>query len=131
MGWQRPVIQSMSSPRMTYAEGCAHAATAQGLDPITEALRAAGIPYAVDQTGGFCMCVNVPLREGGSVYLYVTAGSAEGLCMVGMYWECEECYGECAEVADDLPIEHLAHSVRLLIRAPDSALACPHRLYGL
>jgi hypothetical protein len=110
----------------SYDDACQFHATAQGLDPITEALRAAGIPHAVDQTGGFCMCVNVPLREGGSPFLYVTAGSADGLCMVGMYWDCEECYGECAEVADDLPIDHLPHSVRLLIRAPEAMLACPH-----
>lgn len=43
-----------------YSAACARAATAQGLDPIVTALRAAGYPVDVEQTGGFCMVAYVP-----------------------------------------------------------------------
>ena len=109
---------------MTYAEGCAHAATAQGLDPITEALRAAGIPHRVDQTGGFCMVVRVPLTEADTVYLCATAGEVGGTCDVGMYWDdCPEWHGEGQDLAFNLPIEYLAHGVRTLARGRH---LCPH-----
>jgi hypothetical protein len=41
------------------------------LDPITDTLRAAGIPHTVDQTGGFVMLVNVPCVEDGSQHLWL------------------------------------------------------------
>ena len=109
---------------MDYGAACAHHATAQGLDPITEALRAAGIPHAVDQTGGFCMLVNVPLTEGGDPYLYVSAGEVADTCDVGMYWDdCAEWHGEGQDLAFNLPIEYLAHGVRTLARGRH---LCPH-----
>ena len=59
----------------TYAEACETYATDQGLDPITRALAAQGIPATVDQTGGFCMCVRVDLVEGGAHWLWLTLGA--------------------------------------------------------
>lgn len=47
-----------------YEAACERAATIQGLDPITAALRATGIPHSVDQTGGMTMLVRVPLVNG-------------------------------------------------------------------
>ena len=112
---------------MDYGAACDFHATAQGLDPITEALRAAGIPYAVDQTGGFCMLVRVPLTEGGDPYLYVSASEVDGTCVVGMYWDnCPNWHSEGEDVAYNLPIDHLAHSVRLLVKAPEALHACPY-----
>lgn len=49
-----------------------HAATIQGLDPITAALRAANIPHKVAQTGGFVMVVEV-LDDRTDAALIVTA----------------------------------------------------------
>lgn len=110
----------------TYAEACEWHATEQGLDPIAEELRAAGIPHTVDQTGGFCMLVRVPLTEGGDPYLYLNASEVEGTCCVGMYWDnCPEWHSEGEDVAYNLPLEHLAHSVRTLARAAGE-LGCPH-----
>ncbi|GAA2019105.1 hypothetical protein GCM10009839_14340 [Catenulispora yoronensis] len=60
-----------AEPPITYSEACRRAATAQGLDPICEALREAGIGFGVDQTGGFCMLVNVP--TGHDYYFGITA----------------------------------------------------------
>lgn len=83
---------------MTYTEACAASATDQGLDPIAAALAKQGVPFSVDQTGGFCMCINVPLSEGGAHWLYMTsAHEAFGIdadaTAVGEYWDCEALYG--------------------------------------
>lgn len=42
-----------------YEGACTRATTRQGLDPMVEALTAAGVTHAVEQTGGFCMVVTV------------------------------------------------------------------------
>lgn len=83
---------------MTYQDACDRAATDQGLDPITAALESAGIPRYVDQTGGFCMTVNIPLREGSTHYMYAVdavdhASGPEGWVSFGEYWDCEKLYG--------------------------------------
>jgi len=52
------------APKPGYAEACRRAATAQGLDPICQALSKAGIGHGVEQTGGFCMMVRVPTPHG-------------------------------------------------------------------
>ena len=95
---------------MTYEEACIEATTHQGLDPIVDTLRAAGIPHAVDQTGGFCMVVNVPLNEGGTSYLYLVDAAyqygepwgAAGEGVAGSrYWMCNDdlsCAGQCEGV---------------------------------
>jgi hypothetical protein len=49
--------------RLTYQEMCRQAATAQGLDPITDRLAGEGIRHSVEQTGGFVMLVRIPLAE--------------------------------------------------------------------
>lgn len=49
---------------LTYQDRCQLAATAQGLDPIVEALNAADIWVDVAQTGGFCMVAVVPCTDG-------------------------------------------------------------------
>lgn len=56
----------------TYEQACARCATEQGLDEITAVLELAAIPYEVDQTGGFTMCVRVQRADGW--YVYVTDG---------------------------------------------------------
>ncbi|MGH2684792.1 MAG: hypothetical protein ACRDJP_04920 [Actinomycetota bacterium] len=55
----------------TYEDACRDAATAQGLDPIAERLATEGIPYTVEQTGGFVMLIRIPLAE--PTWLAVTA----------------------------------------------------------
>lgn len=47
-----------------YAAACQTAASRQGLDPLTDALKVAGIRYDVEQTGGFCMVVTVRNESG-------------------------------------------------------------------
>lgn len=54
--------------RETYEETCKRAATNQGFDPIMETLAAAGVEYSLDQTGGFCMAVSVPVPGGAYVF---------------------------------------------------------------
>ena len=100
-----------------YAARVEYATENQGLLPITDALARAGVPYTVDQTGGFCMCVNVPLAEGGTPYLYVTASDYDdGTAVVGMYWDCGEAnyHSEGVDVAYNLPLERLGPVVRTL-----------------
>ena len=119
---------------MTYADACDAAATQQGLDPITDVLRGAGIPHTVDQTGGFCMCVNVPLVEGGSEYLYLTdacgvwTAAEPGDVAICRYWETEPCrWGECyADVTErPVPLGYVVDIVRRELRsAPEQ---CPNR----
>lgn len=50
-----------------YDQRCAAAATRQGLDPMTERLRAEGIAHEVAQTGGFIMVIHVA-GDGGAYY---------------------------------------------------------------
>lgn len=45
----------------SYDKACENAATGQGLDPMTERLTREGIAHRVDQTGGFCMVIAVPV----------------------------------------------------------------------
>lgn len=81
-------------------------ATDQGLDPITEALRAAGIPHTVEQTGGNCMGVKVPLDEGATSHVFLVNASfvmGEDDCSpdaaaASRYWDClgdGRCGGQC------------------------------------
>lgn len=49
---------------MDYDERCKAATTDQGLDPVIEALTAAGIPHGLEQTGGFTMAVTVETPTG-------------------------------------------------------------------
>lgn len=109
---------------LDYAEVCEWHTTEQGLDPIVEALRAAGVPHTVDQTGGFVMCVRVPLCESDSPFLYVIASDEPGTCFVSMYWDCPDYHSEGEDVAYNLPLGHLAHSVRLL--ASNGPHPCPY-----
>ena len=97
-----------------YAARCAHATTSQGLDPIIDVLRAAGIPYTVDQTGGFCMCVRVPLIEGDSQYLYLTlaegvyTNAGPGSVAIVRYWDHDNGENQCW-----LDLPYLASAVAL------------------
>jgi hypothetical protein len=65
---------------MDYDERCRRAATAQGLDPITEALASAGVEFAVEQTGGFCMAITV--RHDGGTWAVT---NDEGTIIAGWY----------------------------------------------
>ena len=58
-----------------YAEMCAAAATAQGIDQIADALRANALPVQVEQTGGFTMVAVVRLN--GHVVAITDEGSPE------------------------------------------------------
>lgn len=49
----------------TYDARCAYAAEIQGLTPIKRQLRAAGIDFEEQQTGGFCMVLSVPVNGPG------------------------------------------------------------------
>ena len=52
---------------LDYDAACAAAATRQGLDPVTTMLDTNRIGHAVEQTGGFCMVVTIPARNGGTL----------------------------------------------------------------
>ncbi|MBS2531954.1 hypothetical protein KGQ20_04140 [Catenulispora sp. NF23] len=66
-----------------YGAACRWAATDQGLDPISSALRAAGIDHDVDQTGGFCMVVHVSTPHG--FYFGITASEDRNV-VAGRQW---------------------------------------------
>lgn len=51
----------------SYADACANATSAQGLDPVIDALTLAGVPVEVWQTGGFCMVAAVRDIEGDGI----------------------------------------------------------------
>jgi hypothetical protein len=60
--WERLIHPAMKGARLTiddYEAACKRAATEQGLDPVTEALQAAGLPVIIEQTGGMCMVAAV------------------------------------------------------------------------
>jgi hypothetical protein len=61
--------------RLTYQEMCREAATAQGLDPITDRLAGEGIRHSIEQTGGFVMLVRIPLAE--PAWIGVTASDEQ------------------------------------------------------
>jgi hypothetical protein len=73
----------------TYQEMCRDAATAQGLDPITDRLVAEGVPHSVEQTGGFVMVVRIPVAE--PAWIGVTAeGTPDAWCVVDYQDETDE-----------------------------------------
>ena len=45
--------------RLSYEESCVHAAADQGITPIVDAWRAAGLDAITEQTGGFCMVASI------------------------------------------------------------------------
>ncbi|MHB1772058.1 MAG: hypothetical protein ACYCST_09995 [Acidimicrobiales bacterium] len=77
----------MSAHGSEYLARCAEAATAQGLDPVVEALGAAGMAVEVEQTGGMVMVACVYIadrtrwvgvtddREGSGGYLVCVYGA--------------------------------------------------------
>lgn len=71
-------MKGSTQTAVSYEARCDAATTAQGLDPAVAALRAAGIPVQVWQTGGFCMVAAVPDAEGEGV-IAITGD-------VGAYW---------------------------------------------
>lgn len=105
-------------PQITYEQACEEAATARGLDPATDALRAAGMPFTVDQTGGFCMMVRVPFAEEAKRYFGITQNEdspfagirgevGEGDYVVYLYddseeWDCEGTLISQRTLAEDL-----------------------------
>ncbi len=52
---------------MDYDAACKQATTNQGLDPVIAKLEAARIIHGLEQTGGFCMVVTVPIGERGTL----------------------------------------------------------------
>lgn len=66
-----------------YDLACKNAAANQGLDPVIEALSAAEIPHALEQTGGFVMVVTVQAPAGTFA---ITASETEaGQYVLGFY----------------------------------------------
>lgn len=84
----------------SYDEACAAAATNQGLDPITEALTAAGITHEVEQTGGFTMVVTVNVPTGVVALTHDGEGDADYLLgyYPGTMWQDGEYDGEYDDV---------------------------------
>jgi hypothetical protein len=92
---------------MNYDEACAAATADQGLQPIIDTLTAAGLPHQVEQTGGFCMVVVIPLDEGQTSFLNIVDAynyfgepwSEAGEGFAGSrYWACNGdamCEGQC------------------------------------
>lgn len=52
-------------PPGSYDAACESATTGQGLDPLTALLDEHDVSYWVEQTGGFCMVVMVPISPAG------------------------------------------------------------------
>jgi hypothetical protein len=76
---------------LTYTDRCVAAATAQGLDPVVDALTAAGLPVELEQTGGFTMVATVRSLSG-----VVTVTDDDGYSVArftGTSWD----DGDCAE----------------------------------
>ncbi len=73
-------------PEPDYDQACKQAATNQGLDPIGALLTEAGIPWNLEQTGGFVMVINVDHVD-ETFYLWITSSGTEEapLALVGMY----------------------------------------------
>ena len=90
---------------MDYDEACKAAATAQGLDPVLEALRDKRL-VELEQTGGFCMAVTVGYENG------TWAITAEGSTYYA-YWYPGETWHEGP--AED-GVEHTAPSIDELVR---------------
>jgi hypothetical protein len=81
-----------------YAARCAAAATAQGLDPVVDALTAAGIESVVEQTGGFTMVVTV--RHDGGTIAITADGDDPATYLIGHY------PGDTWDEGTDEEIEH-------------------------
>ncbi|GLX06720.1 hypothetical protein [Microbispora sp. NBRC 16548] len=89
-----------------YDRGCFYAAFHQGLAPIALRLAAAGIPFAIDQTGGYCMTIGVYLTSDREHWIWVNnpAECAEpGTPVDDLRWYAARYYPE----HDDYP-EHWA-----------------------
>lgn len=85
-GWTANQREETSvNQRRTYEEVCREAATSQGLDPIKERLAGEGIPYRVEQTGGFVMLIRIPLA--GPAWIGVTASDEhpDGAWSIALY----------------------------------------------
>lgn len=92
---------------MTCDEKCAEAVADQGLAPVLEALKKAGVPAFAQQTGGWCMVVQVN-AENPATYVWITQSEECGCeevegCdhyILGIYHdgngnECDKCGEEC------------------------------------
>ena len=94
-----------------YERACAWHAERQGLLPIMDALRHAGIPHTLEQTGGWCMVVAV--RGEQPDYVWVTADGPEGTAFVGWYPTEESAYDPCGdEVNRTVSLSDLPATVR-------------------
>jgi len=99
-----------------YTSACNEAATAQGLDPITAALTAAGIDHDVAQTGGFCMVIEITSAHDAGAKLCMTADTAEDGEALVCYLSADAAQGEADEVlVGDLPIEVAVATARSFV----------------
>lgn len=76
-----------TTPADRYLVACKAAATAQGLDPVVEALTGAGIEVDVEQTGGFTMVAVVRGANGVVAIIDDTldADATEKTYLVGLH----------------------------------------------
>jgi hypothetical protein len=96
--------------QLTYDEACWVHADNQGLTPIQAILTEARIPYTLEQTGGFTMCIQIPICD-DVFYLYVTASETGAL--IGMYDASDgELVGDDDEAYDDVPLTELVRTVK-------------------
>jgi hypothetical protein len=97
-----------------YNAACREATTAQGLDPVVEALEDEGIDYRVDQTGGWTMVVVVPLADGAWLGINEDGVPGDGW-FVCHYMGEEDAEGE--EVTRDGGVEHVQAEVAVALYA--------------
>jgi hypothetical protein len=76
--------------RLTYQEMCREAATAQGLDPITDRLAGEGIRHSIEQTGGFVMLVRIPLAEPAWIGVTASDDQPGAWCVVDYQDDADE-----------------------------------------
>jgi hypothetical protein len=114
----------------TYEEACRVQATAQGLDPIMEALAAKHVTYTLEQTGGFVMVVTVALPVGDTLVIThesTTTGGDD--YTIGRYedWTSGEDEGTFVEgyATDDAVAYILDAGGVTIVARPYEACQCP------
>ena len=110
-----------------YDLACRQAATDQGLDPALDALRGAGLPVTVEQTGGFCMVLAVYAED--RRYVMVTTQAeydGDGPGWLVCQYPAPEDTGTRYESSDEperewqrVPTDRLARLVRDALRRPE------------
>lgn len=104
---------------LSYSERCKLATTAQGLDPVVDALTAAGLPVEVEQTGGFNMVATV--RAPGVVVGIIDDATGYLACV---YWgDAWDEGGEAEAQSENLTLDQLVEYVRNAVQDKLGAVA--------